>query len=144
MNKKTLKHVAQFTRGVHQVLPKSNPQYGGYWHDEHEPATIGYPDNGIDSIAGVEMVIHQARNVGKSIPMNRIVKLGIVGFKLNFEEPVETDRFCKKATIPRGISRNHPYGNPTVKSLGHRVSGGMIIRPLVREFFEEWIRRVHS
>ncbi|BAS05014.1 hypothetical protein [Ralstonia phage RSF1] len=141
-------YINQFKRNGHAPLPKSQPENETEWISNGP--YIGYPNNGIDSIAGVEMVVHKASNVGKSSPIDfsdmtefftKYWQLSTLADMIRKypRPPASPSRFMEKATIPRGIGETTPYGNPSIRYSGHLVFGGMIVRPTEREFLEKWI-----
>jgi hypothetical protein len=135
MSRVNFNHVNQFARNGHQPLPKSKPEYGGYWHDS-ESVSVGYPNNGLDSIAGVEMITYKAAggswhntakglvvsfekasNVGKSLPMGRysyIIACKMIGDML---EQHPASKHATRVLVMRG---NQLYFEYRIKSNGLR------------------------
>lgn len=151
MSSPNFSYINQFKRNGHASLPKSQPEHETEWIANGP--YIGYPNNGIDSIAGVEMVVQKASNVGKSSPIDFS---DMTKFFTNFwhiellkdalrKYPKKREAeslFEKKLTIPRGIGDKHPFGNPSIQYRGRVRIGGMVVRPLEHEFFKNWVKNI--
>lgn len=175
MDKRTINHLRQFDRGVHQPLPQPEKHPMEGWVSKanfriHDVSNVDRPwghryshplSNDLRNIDSERVQIgtvfdskikqfvftYKCRSTGKSLSATDI-------FRQNYEmllkkypkpfSPSPQSRFRPKASVPRGMSGEHPYGNPTVRFFGHRLLGGMIIHPAEREFFNNWIEHIAS
>ncbi|BAQ02744.1 hypothetical protein AVU38_gp216 [Ralstonia phage RSL2] len=147
MSGPNFRYINQFKRNGHEPLPQAKPQPikeiewlpGGEWVEKDAEAAW----------ARTGVLVQHPSNVGKSLSMGRYSKIifeHILAGQLNAypRPPQGTPRFWPKNSIPRGISDKHPFGDPSIRYRGHMSFGGMIIRPLEREFLEDWIKNIAS
>jgi hypothetical protein len=160
MSKANFNHIAQFNRGEHQPLPKAKPQPvteiewlpGG--HFVEKPVDEEWAKTG---------VMVQARSTGKSVPpsFDDMKKFFTNFYQVKMLEclirkypkpPEGIPRFWLKGTIPRDVSDEMPFGDPTVPHFAHRVFNGMPIRRLQTfttditqgeyNFIKDWVNSI--
>jgi hypothetical protein len=134
MSKINFAHVNQFKRNGHAPLPKSEKTSEQVSHG----VWIGDPKNGLDSIAGVEMVVMQPRNIGRSSSKRAIQQAAYGRLLQKYPKPPKgPSRFRFKPTIPLGTSDNLPYGD---QSKRHRAipTFPTDITPEEAMFYHEW------
>jgi hypothetical protein len=154
MNKKTLKHVAQFTRGMHQVLPKSKPQYGGYWHDDEiqvRPPGTDWISNqfyinpeeievgtGVNPDTGVWHFVYKSRATGKSMTVAEIQQAAYDKILKKYPLPPKGPaRFRFKPSIPLGTSDTLPFGDVSKRYRAYPVFP-LYMEAAEIEFYHEW------
>jgi len=173
MDKRTISHLRQFDRGVHQPLPKSDKTSPTEWMSNanfriHDVSNADRPwghrdshplSNDLRNIDSERVQIdtvfepkikqfvftYKCRSTGKSMTATDIFRQNYELLLKKYPKPSSSStqtHFLQKASVPRGMSNEHPYGNPTVRFFGHRLLGGIVIRPVERELIENWINHL--
>uniref|UniRef100_A0AAU7PG07 Uncharacterized protein n=1 Tax=Burkholderia phage vB_BgluM-SURPRISE13 TaxID=3159457 RepID=A0AAU7PG07_9VIRU len=156
--KKNFAHINQFKRNGHEPLPKAEPQ----------PVTdVEWLPNGhfIEKDAAASWaragVLVQPSNVGKSLSFGDMTKFFTNFYQVKMLEglirkyprpPEGIPRFWLKGTIPRDVSDEMPFGDPTVPHFAHRVFNGTPVRRLQTfptdvtqgeyRFIKDWINSI--
>lgn len=143
MSKTNFKHIGQFTRGVHQPLPKSEQTSSTYWVKNDpfyiDPAKTQVGTK-VDPETGVWKFVYTDRDTGKSMSVQELLKQSYDALLAKYPKPPSgPSRFLLKYTIPRGVSDVQPFGDPGIRFRGIPVFYGMPIHRQDITFIENWL-----
>lgn len=143
MSKINFAHVNQFQRNGHAPLPNSEKVSSSEWFQNQfniDPAEVEV-GTGVNPETGVWHFVYKSRSTGKSLTVAELQRLSFDKILQKYPKPPQgPSRFFPKNSIPRGISEQYPFGDPSIVYRGHYLLDGMIVRSMDCVWIENWLK----